>query len=116
MENFNFGKPIKNHNEEELLKIVDHKSPNFGQIAMDELNRRELKDFKEVIKKEIDSNKKLSNAFLAFAVIQVFIAFIEIIFNTISSKGPLVALGLEILIALVIIFIFRASGLFKKES
>ncbi len=82
----NFSPKIEDSSEKELMFSVNEHTPNFGALASDELTRRTIKNFEQIIKKEIKTNERLSKIFITFGFIQIIIAFFQFGFDIIKES------------------------------
>ncbi len=99
----NFSTKLENQSDDQLRNIINEESPNFASLASDEITRRELKKLGEIIKKSGKQEEKFSYAFLAFAVVQMIVVFLQFLFEIQNSTHQVIGIFL-FLVAVVLTF------------
>lgn len=69
MNNINFGKPLQEHSEEELFRLINNSDPRFGILAQYELMKRlSLEDSK--------SSKRFARWSLTVAIVAIVVSLV----------------------------------------
>ena len=103
----NFATKIEDSTEEQLKHSINEHNPHFASLSSDELTRRSLDKLQKSFTDFDKSTSKFSTILGVFALIQIFIAGLQLILDIETYPNKVLSVSFGVIFILIIFWIFK---------